>query len=648
MLTLRKVKSMVSAITTGALLMTMTVIPGGQTSVSAALTEDEKACYGPILDMFYEGITTNWDSYEGAWSAYGLDQSVQDISYLWLMRYSNAELSEIGYQLTDLNGDGIRELIVSPIPEDSDYDLEDTIIYDLYTIHDGTAVHLASSGERDRFYLKQDNGILEVASSGAFFSLHECYQVSGNELEPYELLICNMEDAANPYYFSESTEAIRAFEATGLYSFLLHHVGTTAPDVTYTCKVPGLIPFSSASDNTEDVPGTEALALGDVNGDGEIDTADASAILREIVMRGAGARTFTAAQDIAADVDSNGELEVSDASSILMYVAADGAGEKYDGMQDFMDSLNAPPKPAYDVYKDYQEVLTTIYETRSYMDIVFDTLYDEVAENQFAIYDVDNDGEEELVILWRDTYMAARTGVIFGHDADGNITCELLSYSALHFYDNGIVTCNYPHNAGNDGWFWPYTMYRYDASSDVYETECEVGAWDYFTNSSGFPSYADKSKNYIVYYVGDRGPIDAVAFEEWKAETFGDILVLPYKDFTKSNINSVYPHAESTVPEIYGYVDVVRPMYDYGYGMVYADGYEYNLHVNGDFDYYVAEVYQYADYDDYYYSGSRNTDASILYLTSGSSLYCVTVKITPYYNDGTKGKTISCTGYSLY
>ncbi len=76
-----------------------------------------------------------------------------------------------------------------------------------------------------------------------------------------------------------------------------------------------------------------------------------------------------------------------------------------------------------------------------------------------------------------------------------------------------------------------------------------------------------------------------------------------------------------------------------------ADGYSYTLYVTGDYDYYYIECNEYSatSPNEPYQILSGNKSDNALYLTAGSSLDHVTVSVTPYHKDGTKGKTVTCT-----
>lgn len=193
----------------------------------------------------------------------------------------------------------------------------------------------------------------------------------------------------------------------------------------------------------------------------------------------------------------------------------------------------------------FRYVLTQIYENRSYMGLSFNTYpASDMTGNQFAVYDVDGDGEEELVFLWKETDMASMLGIIYGHDEQGAVTMEFWGNPFIHIYSNGLIKHDFSHNQGLDGRFWPYTLCRYDPVSDTYETEYSIGAWDSEVlpaPEEAYPEEADVSGFGIVYYVGERGPLDVTEFRSWEQETFGDAyeLDLPFQSFTEEHIASV-------------------------------------------------------------------------------------------------------------
>ena len=93
-----------------------------------------------------------------------------ELSYMYRQ---NSELSEIGFALIDLDGNGQEELIIADPSK---------FVYDLYTISNGKAVHLFDSGER-YCYVLRENGLVENSwSSSAVTSGHDFYKLNDGEL----------------------------------------------------------------------------------------------------------------------------------------------------------------------------------------------------------------------------------------------------------------------------------------------------------------------------------------------------------------------------------------------------------------------------------------------------------------------------------
>lgn len=122
--------------------------------------------YRDVLNMYYEQIRTGWPA-----------RNQLDVCYLFYQEHSTDGLSEIGYALMDLDGDGTSELLISPIASAA----RDGMIYDLYSVVNGKAVHLASSGERDWYYLAAGNTVNNKGSGGASFSVNTNYKVVASQ-----------------------------------------------------------------------------------------------------------------------------------------------------------------------------------------------------------------------------------------------------------------------------------------------------------------------------------------------------------------------------------------------------------------------------------------------------------------------------------
>lgn len=207
----------------------------------------------------------------------------------------------------------------------------------------------------------------------------------------------------------------------------------------------------------------------------------------------------------------------------------------------------------------YRTVLETILKSHAFQNERFDILNDsDIAENVFALYDVDSDGTEELIIRWSNTNSASVTGVIYGCDSEGNVHCQLQTTPYLRFYSNGVVEADSVHNSALAGEnFWAYTLYQYDSSSQTYQSAGYVDAWDKsaFKEDSSethetFPDYADVSHSGMVYFICRSSeemasefsdPLDITEYQAWHTSFIGGAseVNLPFQKFTQENIAEI-------------------------------------------------------------------------------------------------------------
>lgn len=212
----------------------------------------------------------------------------------------------------------------------------------------------------------------------------------------------------------------------------------------------------------------------------------------------------------------------------------------------------------------YREVLETIYYNRKLPLFSSEqTLSDnyDIEENDFLIYDIDNDGSDELIFKLINYYTAGQIGIIYDHDAEGNLVLQFSAYPAFTFYENGAIKVKDSHNQGPSGRFWPYGMYRYDHSADSYEFLGFVEALDLEdvkvrnldaeenngTNFIEYPYEADTSNSGFVYYIrpdwhsGAAEPVDVTEYNEIDREFTGgtEPLELEFIKLTEENIQNV-------------------------------------------------------------------------------------------------------------
>lgn len=204
----------------------------------------------------------------------------------------------------------------------------------------------------------------------------------------------------------------------------------------------------------------------------------------------------------------------------------------------------------------YQAVLTDVITKQIYPDGT-DCGFDEstsLSDNEFAIFDVDKDGEEELILCITSTYMAGMREVIYDYDeATDSVREEYSGFPGGIFYENGLIEEGLSHNQGLApmGDFWPYMLYRYQAESDSYQCIFMVDAWekefreqDYDGNP--YPAETDAEDSGIVYYLMEGGaydltsavPVSKSVYEEWRKEQGLESgrMEIPFRALTQENI----------------------------------------------------------------------------------------------------------------
>ena len=173
-----------------------------------------------------------------------------------------------------------------------------------------------------------------------------------------------------------------------------------------------------------------------------------------------------------------------------------------------------------------------------------------MAENQFAVCDVDGDGREELVLQYLTANMVAgMRALIYDTDENGGLCLQFSEFPNLTFYDNGAIQAGWSHNQGLAGDFWPYTLYVYNPESDLYRDVGSVDAWSRDFQPQNYPADTDTSNSGFVYYVyRDMGteygvipPVDESEYLQWREEYLAGAaeLELPWQSLTAEHIQTL-------------------------------------------------------------------------------------------------------------
>ena len=142
--------------------------------------------YNEIVRKYYEGALAGWDI-----------SQFQEKDLCYLAGYYS-DINKLGYCLLDVDNDGTDELFIGTT-EDEGYE---GMFFDMYTLTDGKAELVTTSGERDRYYLCEDNTIANEGSSSAFLSVNYYYDYKSGKLSLQDGIVNDGElDPQNPWFY---------------------------------------------------------------------------------------------------------------------------------------------------------------------------------------------------------------------------------------------------------------------------------------------------------------------------------------------------------------------------------------------------------------------------------------------------------------
>ena len=165
----------------------------------------------------------------------------------------------------------------------------------------------------------------------------------------------------------------------------------------------------------------------------------------------------------------------------------------------------------------------------------------------FALYDVDLEGTEELIVQDPVGEVAGQWVRIYGYDdAAGTAYVELEEYPALYYYDNGVIEAGWSHNQGAAGdKLWPYNVYQYKPETGKYAWAAAVDGWDRnlreILAGEDFPDEADQDGDGFIYYI--------ITEEGGYAPTYGEAMdYAAYEAWRESYLNGAFPTGPSFLP----------------------------------------------------------------------------------------------------
>ena len=177
-----------------------------------------------------------------------------------------------------------------------------------------------------------------------------------------------------------------------------------------------------------------------------------------------------------------------------------------------------------------------------------------ITDNYFSIYDIDNDGLDELIInfIYSDSNQL-KIHSVFGYDDKTNeLHNELQDYVGITYLNNNepYVTWENDADTASDE-LWPYTVYEYNSINDVYDVKYQISAHkvgetvDFLGNK--IDPLADTDNAGVVFLVVDKKnntstTLSKSAYQTFYNELFADSvdeITIPYMQMTEDNINSL-------------------------------------------------------------------------------------------------------------
>lgn len=168
--------------------------PLGSTKNSKTETETQNTIitgypeYDEIIHQYYQGMISDWS----------MNEFIQKkLCYLAGSEMGGAD--NLGYCLMDINGDDIDELMIGRMGENA----YTGMFFDMYTLVDNQRVLVASSAERDRYYVCEDYTIANEGSGGASNSSYDYYNlVSGQLIFKEGVFYDDYSHPENPWFYT--------------------------------------------------------------------------------------------------------------------------------------------------------------------------------------------------------------------------------------------------------------------------------------------------------------------------------------------------------------------------------------------------------------------------------------------------------------
>ena len=169
----------------------------------------------------------------------------------------------------------------------------------------------------------------------------------------------------------------------------------------------------------------------------------------------------------------------------------------------------------------------------------------DLSQNKFAVMDIDEDGNQELLIVYTTTYYGGNALLIYDYSEDtGELREELREFPGVSFLGGGMAKADMSHNHSSSLTVWPYSVYAYDFTGDRYLPKYQISGWEKDLEPEGFPEDVDADGDGLIYIISDANDQnltlyeDTREYERWARHMSldGVAVFIPWKSLTVENI----------------------------------------------------------------------------------------------------------------
>ena len=201
----------------------------------------------------------------------------------------------------------------------------------------------------------------------------------------------------------------------------------------------------------------------------------------------------------------------------------------------------------------YADILTYIHDhPTEFVEGFTDDPVADVEYNTFAVADISDDGIDELIVVFTNTFMAGQYSRIYTWDAAAQQATDYVFMVGAYcsFYHGEIVQEFASHNQGPSS-LWPYAVFWYDAEVQAYQYAFSASSVDESLdpNHNEYKPENDVDGDGVIYYIykpnhdysKDPEPLTYDAFQHYVDAYIPEQnrIEMTYVTLTMENINAL-------------------------------------------------------------------------------------------------------------